>query len=143
MLLAGDSAGSVHLWDLDTYTESLLTGSQQPVVALATNPPGDRIAAGMADGQVLLWSLPDGGLLQRLPSRDAQLLDMRFTDDGGTFFRLFQDGYLEHWTVGVAQPDSIRTAPALRSGEFAPLSWGLILAGITADGQVTLWEKLD
>lgn len=143
MLLAGDSAGAVHLWDLDTYTESLLTGPQQPVVVLAISPPGDRIAAALADGQVLLWSLPDKTLLQILPPAEAKLLDMRFTTDGYTFFRLLQDGSLEHWTVGGAQPDGIRAAPALYRGEFAPFSWGLILAGITADGRVALWEKLD
>lgn len=140
-LLVGDSAGVVHLWDLNTVTESLLVGLQQPVVALAVSPLGNQIAAGFADGQVQLWSHPDGTALQILPARGAAFLDMHISNDGDNLRRLLQDGTLERWPIGDTQPFSILTSPALRRGEFAFLPGGLILAGIIADGSVTLWEK--
>ena len=140
-LLAGDSAGVVHLWDLNTNAERRLIGPQQPVVALAVSPLGDQIAAGFADGQVKFWSHPDGTALQTLPGREAALLDMHFADDGDNLRRLLRDGTLERWPIGDTQPYSVLTTPTLNSGQFAFLPGGLILAGITADGSITLWEK--
>lgn len=145
MLLAGDSSGVVHLWDLNTHTRIQLTGHRQPVVALAISQRGDQIAAGYADGQVRVWSHKDvsGTTLQTLPSRAAGLLHIHFADDGNTFFRLLQDGTVEYWPVGDAQPNRVLSTAALQSGEFAPLSQGLIVAGIAADGSANIWEILD
>jgi hypothetical protein len=142
MLLTGDSSGAIHLWDLNTHTETnTLIGPQQPVVFLASSPLGDHIAAAFAGGQVKLFSNPEGTPLRTLPAREAALLDMRFARDGDTFFRLFQDGTLEHWSTDDDKPYSALTAPALISGEFAPLPKGLVLAAIGRDGGVTLWDK--
>ncbi|MCP4426742.1 MAG: hypothetical protein GY803_19800, partial [Chloroflexi bacterium] len=140
-VLTGDASGVVHVWDMTTNSETLLIGPQQPVVAIAVSPGGDQIAAGFADGQVKLWAYADGTSLQTLPAREAGLLDMHFSIDGDNLRLLFQDGALERLPIGDTQPYSVLTAPALRSGQFAFLPHGLILAGITTDGSVALWEK--
>ncbi len=138
MLLAGDNAGNIHRWDLNAGTNSTITGFKQPIVSLVATPLADQIAVSFADGSVKLWSQTKG---HTLPAREGKLLDMRFFVDGNHFFRLFQDGAIEHWVIADAQLDSVLTAPPLRRGEFAFLPQGLILAGITADGRATLWEK--
>ena len=141
LLLIGDTSGIVHVWDMTANSKTLLIGPQQPVIALAISPDGNQIAAGFANGQVKFWSHVDGTSLQTLPSREAELLDMHFSNDGDNLRRLLKDGTLERWPIGDDQPYSILTVPALRSGEFAFLASGLILAGITTDGSVALWDK--
>jgi WD40 repeat protein len=68
---ACDAPGaSVHLWDLETTAERVLTGHANHILGLSFDPAGGRVATASWDGTVRLWDLTK-------PGQEARVFDFR------------------------------------------------------------------
>ena len=56
-VIVGYRDGTVRLWDLDTETAKVIGSSRRHVMRVAPSPDGRLVAAGMVDGQVLVWQI--------------------------------------------------------------------------------------
>ena len=69
------------LWDIVHNKLLGLPGGERPIVAAQWNPSGDRLALASANGQVVLYSFPDGKKLRQF--RHPGNCDLlRFSDEG-------------------------------------------------------------
>jgi WD40 repeat protein/predicted Ser/Thr protein kinase len=60
-LLSSDGEGVVRRWELGAMPPTVLDGTGAPIDRLAASPDGARLASVDATGEVVLWSLADGG----------------------------------------------------------------------------------
>ncbi|HEX4421362.1 MAG TPA: protein kinase, partial [Kofleriaceae bacterium] len=60
-LLSADGEGVIRRWDLDAIPPRVLGGSGAPVDRLAVAPGGGTLAALDTEGQIVVWTLGDGG----------------------------------------------------------------------------------
>lgn len=80
--LAGiDADGIVSLWDIQGREFARLReAGPPPGKAVAFSDEGDRLAAGFADGQLLVWGEP-GRLLHSFPAHDRAISSVAFSAD--------------------------------------------------------------
>ncbi len=83
-IAAGDTEGSIFLWDAATYksVSGPLIGHQQGVLSLAFNPAGTVLASGGQDKTVRLWNPARGGLIKTLDPQPAAVTAVAFSPDG-------------------------------------------------------------
>jgi bla regulator protein BlaR1 len=78
-----DDESAVRLWDADTgEVRALLKGSEATITAVAFAPDGLRVAAGAADGSVLIWTVGEEDAVARLPRQDAPVSCLRWSKTG-------------------------------------------------------------
>jgi RNA polymerase sigma factor (sigma-70 family) len=73
-----------------------------PVLATAVifAPDGETLAAGYADGTVILWSAADGKQLTTLGGEQGQITALAYSPDGRTLASADVQGTVTLWTVG-------------------------------------------
>lgn len=96
------------------------------VTRLAIAPGGAILAAGTAEGEVLLWNLPEGSLERRFPAHDGEVRGLAFSPTGDVLASSGSDKVLrlhalaaEHedqsWSLEVANLQGLAWSPSGRS----------------------------
>ncbi|MHC1769803.1 MAG: WD40 repeat domain-containing protein [Verrucomicrobiia bacterium] len=81
-LCIGSLDGSVHLWNMDTHEEKVLTPEAGNVWALAASPDGKTLAIGTQDGALNLIHLPTRREVAVLKGHLTAISDVAFSPDG-------------------------------------------------------------
>ena len=83
-----------------------------PVLDVAVDAAGTRLATAHLDGAVRLWSLPDGAPLAVLRGHTARTVSLRFTPAGDTLLSGSWDGTARVWPLAPlsAEPRALRDA---------------------------------
>jgi WD40 repeat protein len=151
-LLAGDSTGTVRLWDPVTRRSApLLTGSRADGVHVAAfSPDGKLLATAGSDGTVRLWNpatrQPVGAPLRATSSHSQTGVgDVAFSPDGKLLASAYGNGTVLVWNPATRQPVGapLRVTSAqdgVHGMAFSPDSKLLATAG--SDGTVELWNPL-
>ncbi len=117
----------------------LVTGldTDAPVRSVQFSPAGDRLAAGLEDGRVLLWSLPDGALQRTLEWNNAAVLVVDFSPDGALLLIGDEDGILVVCKGSDgSKVHTLRLSAAVSGATF----WGNNLAACDSTGECRIWE---
>ncbi len=69
------------------------------VWALAFNPDGSLLVTGTSAGNLYLWRVEDGTLLQKIPAHTDILTTLAFSDDGTTLISAGWDDTLRFWQI--------------------------------------------
>jgi WD40 repeat protein len=140
MVAAGDTRGTIHLWDSRTgvlRTDREFQGRGQPASSVAFDPSGKLLAA-IDQGGVRLWKLGTADPPTLLPHRDAATVafdpsgkQVVSTGHGGTVNIWTREGHLDrqlvaHGDVGASNPSFSND--------------GNLLAVGTAEGFVEVWD---
>ncbi len=147
------------LWDLATGEQ--LTGMEQAIAlktscwpsSVAFSPDGKALATGCFEGQLDLWSFPDGALLNSIGDYSSWVNGLAYSPDGDYLAAIYSDpDYLvQVWQLPEGTPSF-----KLTGGHFTRVSYsadGLIMATVAAKveydqygwpaGFVQLWNALD
>ncbi|MDD1620427.1 MAG: WD40 repeat domain-containing protein [Methylococcaceae bacterium] len=85
-LVAGDDDGNVHLWEIQTGDEKMLSKPIQhggSISAMAVGPANLLTTANLENGSVIFWNLETGDRITSLPLKNGEgVADLAFSPDG-------------------------------------------------------------
>jgi WD40 repeat protein len=97
LMAAGDSSGTVRLWDVATGKERTALRTQRGnVLSLAFSPSGNLLATGnlgAGDSSVRLWEVPSGKELAGLKGPEFSVISVAFSPDGKLLAAAGSSGY--------------------------------------------------
>ncbi len=83
LLAVSDSAGEIHLWQMDNGKKILtFRGHTNWVCSVAFSPDGKLLASSSADGTLKLWELATGYCLKTLEGQTDWIVSVAFSPDG-------------------------------------------------------------
>jgi WD40 repeat protein len=154
-LAAGGIDGHWHLWDVATAKKTLDGAAAQPpmpsqppptptaVTALAFAPDGKTLAAGGADGQVYLFSLPDGKFVRVLTGHTSAITSVAFHPTGTLLVSASKDRTIRLWTPANGQLLKALEGHTAWVQGVTFIAQGTRLASAGADHTVRLWDLTD
>jgi WD40 repeat protein len=115
-----------------------------PVTAVALGPTARHAVSVADDGEVVVWELPGGRLLQRARDEGQRLGGVALSPDGRYALTGADSGTLRLWDVGglrvvrsFAPPADAVAAPVVSVGFSDD---GRRVAGVDAGGTVWIWD---
>ena len=139
-LLAGDSAGIAHLWDLQTDQEvQQFVGHTGIVFWVAFSPDGKAILTGSYDTTARLWDISTGKELQRFIGHTNVILCVAFSPDGKTIFTASDDKTARVWDAQSGRELGRFTSPAGVLSLSVSRDGNFLLTG-SRDGVARLWD---
>ena len=137
----GDLDGGIMVWDLDNGKRLTTLHRRSPVCGLTFSPDGSVIAAGYANGEVILWSTSDWAPRMTLPPGDgASVGALAFSSDAKMLVTGNQEGVAIVWNPtdgkqiatlnSVPAPDATPTppaAPVFPGGAITPGDHGAVV----------------
>lgn len=110
-----DDESIVRLWDADSgEILSLLKGSEAAITSVAFGPDSARVAAGTADGSVLIWTVGEEDVAARLPRQDSPVSCLRWSKSGDRLAIALSDWSNRDWSsLVVWRPDETTVAQEL------------------------------
>jgi len=134
------NAAPLSVENATALTELLSLKHDAPITALAISPDS-RLAVGLARDQLLIWSLRDGALLQRMAYGGIAINSFAIAPDSRAIALALDDGTLALWRLG-------ERAPRLAKAHSAPIFRvvyspdGRLLATAAAD-QTVIWAAAE
>jgi eukaryotic-like serine/threonine-protein kinase len=139
LALAGHGDGSVSAVDSNGHVSAELRADASAIVALATSPDSNRLAAASTNGVIRIWQLAFP-LIHSVALADAPLFHIRFSPDGEYVATESQDG-----RVYVCTRTGLKCETKMRHRSLAyGLEWspdGKLLGSSGWDGQVRFWSR--
>lgn len=119
----------VHLWDTETGRKlKTLSGFPYPVQQAVFSPDGQRIAVGISDGRVQLFSgNGDAGLTLTGQEKSAESLS--FSQDGNLLFSGDLDGFITTWEVTSGNLQNRVRVHKTAVAAIAPFEDGFVSGG--------------
>ncbi len=135
--LARSDVDGIVVLDAGTFERRFtLAAESQGVSALAFGPDGTRLAAGYADGTIIVWDLPTRGQLRTLHGHAQEVTDVAFNPDGNTLYSVAPDKLLLAWDVAGS-----RGYPGWKSFTQQPVGFDLARAIPSPDGSTVLYQS--
>ncbi|HWZ90818.1 MAG TPA: WD40 repeat domain-containing protein, partial [Polyangiaceae bacterium] len=141
LLVAGDQAGKITVWELKTGQPA---GAWQAhsdwVLGSAVSPDGNELATAGADRQIGIWSLQTRKQLFSLAGHDGKVLSVDFSQDGALLASAGEDKSVRLWDAhtGRALATLRGHAGTVRAVRFGNRP-GLLASG-SDDGAIRLWH---
>jgi WD40 repeat protein/energy-coupling factor transporter ATP-binding protein EcfA2 len=149
-LAAGDSDGTVSLWDFadPTRPRHLLAAHTGSVSSVAFSPDGHTLATGSFDGRVIMWDLADlARPRQFLTTPAGSVFSVAFSPDGRTVAVGNSDGTVIVWDLAdPTRPQQLGSAHTGRAGSVFSVAFsphGRTVANANDDGTAMLWNLAD
>ena len=138
--LALRNAAALSAENAAALEEILTLKHSAPITALAVSADG-RLAVGLARDQLLVWTLRNGTLIQRMAHGGIAVNHFAIAPDSRTVAAALDDGTLAVWTVGSPSPRLAKahTEPIFRVAFSLD---GRLLATAGGD-QTVIWSAAD
>lgn len=141
----GFQDGSIHLWDGTTGAETAtINAHSEPIVSLAFNPDGDRLASGDARGKVLLTVTKSGkSQVVSLTNSLDQKTALSFSPDGLVLAIGKNGGGISLLSDNAKTIELIRELTS-QAGALLSLAWdptGKFIMSYSKDGIVRIWNQ--
>eukprot|EP01116_Phalansterium_solitarium_P011481 TRINITY_DN27175_c0_g1_i1.p1 TRINITY_DN27175_c0_g1~~TRINITY_DN27175_c0_g1_i1.p1 ORF type:complete len:216 (+),score=88.63 TRINITY_DN27175_c0_g1_i1:209-856(+) len=102
---AGESGGSLRIWDLDQQkVVRNWNGHQQAVTSVDVHPFGEFYASGCGDTQVRVWDLRRQNPIQVFKGHQAPVSVVRFSPDGKWVVSGDTAGHVKMWDLTMGKP---------------------------------------
>ncbi len=104
-LLSGGQDGVLRWWAPDTLDSAgEFAVLRSAITRLARTPDGKRVAAATVDGEIGLWEVASGRLLQRLSQAGSSWSGLLLSHDAQHLFAVDRSNAGRLWTIGEAAP---------------------------------------
>ncbi|HEX3854803.1 MAG TPA: protein kinase [Polyangiaceae bacterium] len=140
LLVAGDQAGTLTIWDLNSgQARSNWQAHADWLLGSAISPDGHELATAGADRMVCVWDLHTQKRLLSLSGHDGKVLSVDFSSDGALLASAGEDKSVRLWDAHTGRALAILTghAGAVRAVRFMGQA-GLLASG-SDDGAIRLW----
>lgn len=133
--LARSDVGGVAVLDARTFERRFtLSAQSEGVSALEFAPDGRRLAAGYADGTIVVWDLASRGQAHTLHGHAKEVSDLGFRPDGSTLYSVAPDKLLLAWDLG-----GTRGYPGWQTFSAQPVGFDLARSVASPDGTTVLY----
>lgn len=130
---------SLDLIDIETGETERSFESADTVYALSFNPSGDLLAAGLLNGEIVLWDTATGDEVQRLEGHTDAVWTLLFTDDGSRLLSVSDDQTARVWdTASWEVTRQYDHASGIWAAALSPDN-NLFATG-TVEGEITFWN---
>jgi WD40 repeat protein len=144
LLLAGDQAGLLTVWDLNSgQAQGNWQAHGDWVLGSAVSPDGSQLASAGADRMIYVWDLHTHKRQFALSGHDGKVLSLDFSADGALLASAGEDKSVRLWDARTGRALAILTGHAgvVRAVRFTNQA-GLLASG-SDDGAIRLWHLDD
>jgi WD40 repeat protein len=142
VLASGSTDHTVRLWNQQTAKENdILLAHTAPVTALGINAAGTQMLSASEDGAVKLWTLPT--VAPKLFAHPDQITNLVLTSDAGRMLTGGHDKIVRLWNLASGAKEKEYAGPTMPIVNVAVSMNGAIIAAISADKTVTIWNAAD
>ena len=145
LLISGSMDKTARVWNVQTGAQVgvLVPPSETPVTGVLFDPTGQRALGTLGDNDAVVWSVPDGRVLQILKAETGKIEDANWSTDGRFIAIGYSTGAIRMWPA--ATPDSgdnpagwlFGRIQGLKNLTFGPD--GRHLAATSSNGSVLIW----
>jgi WD40 repeat protein len=139
MIITGDRAGFVNIWDFNYRKIHSFQASEQSIYGVALSQDGTKIFTALGNGTLKLWNL-DGKELKKIDAHGNQLTSINFSPDGQKFVTTSMDKTVKLWNAKTGE--QLRTFKGHEDEVFSASfsNDGKILATAAGDETVRFWN---
>ncbi|HEX7450825.1 MAG TPA: protein kinase [Polyangiaceae bacterium] len=144
LLLAGDQAGALTIWDLNSgQAEGSWQAHSDWLLGSAVSPDGRELATAGADRMIYIWDLHTRKRLFALSGHHGKVLSVDFSADSALLASAGEDKSVRLWDAHTGRALAILTGHAgvVRAVRFTGQT-GLLASG-SDDGAIRLWHLDD
>ncbi|NEP26755.1 AAA-like domain-containing protein, partial [Moorena sp. SIO3I6] len=152
ILASASSDKTVKLWQVEDGTllqtlDHSLSEANSPlgylaVTSISFSPNGKTIASASSDGNVRLWNVENGTLVQTLEAHSSWTKSVSFSPNGKSLASGGDDTIVKLWNLETSEAQTLNShLDNLTSLSFSPD--GKILASASNDRTVKLWKVAD
>ncbi len=84
-LAAGQTDGTLLLWQDTALPPLQLREHKELIMCMAFDRAGAQLVTGSTDARTVVWSVPDGGVLRVIPSKNGTVRDVAYAPDGSLY----------------------------------------------------------
>lgn len=140
-LITSGYDGKIILWNVADKKPEQTIEKKGWIRRVSLAPDGKSFAAGMEDGNVILFELPGGKELKSIKAHDAAVYDVEFTADGNTLATCSTDKLAKIWDLKLEMPAE-KTKLEGHADAVWTVAWSKdgTLATAGADRKIKLWN---
>lgn len=132
---------TVRIWNVDTEELLLaLVGHDGPVMSVAYNHDGTRIASGASDGTVRIWDAGSGKELHAFHGSESPAYSVAFSPDGSRLAAMWDDNAVQVWDAVTGEPVLTIDSHESRVSSIAWSPNGSRIITASYDNTLRLWD---
>lgn len=135
--IGGD--GKAHVWDRATGRVLIEFGNEGGIDAVAFSPDSKSVLTGSLDGEVHLWNIETGKMVQTFKAHSKEVFALSFNSDGAYVFAGSVNGTITIWETATGREVKVFERHKHSIIAIAVSSDAKTMLSVSQDGMVISW----